>query len=353
MTINNTEKEYTLNLQHPIPNTFGIKALAAVYAEYYSENALREILRLHEYAHMPILHIGEGSNLLFLSNYPGIVLRSRIKSIEVLYSDAESVQVRVGGGENFDSFIAYALSQGWYGLENLSDIPGQVGASAVQNIGAYGVEAKDFIHRVEGISLTDGSTRQWEAAECNYAYRQSIFKQQLKGQYAITYVTFRLHRTFQPQLFYGGIARAVEQAGYTESTLTAEQLRKVIMDVRAKKLPNPSEQGSAGSFYMNPVVSMSRFQSIQRLYPAMPYYEIGPEAVKIPAGWLIEQCGWKGRALGKAAVHHNQALVLVNIGDAEGKDILQLSNAVSHDVQEKFDIILQPEVNFIGQVVEE
>lgn len=352
MTVSNTEKEYTLTLQHPIPNTFGIEAMAAVYAEYHTVQGLRDLvrIRLREYAHLPILHTGEGSNLLFLSNYPGMILRSGLHDIEVTATDADEVFVRVGGGLNFDTFISYALSQGWYGLENLSSIPGQVGASAVQNIGAYGVEVKDFIHQVEGISLSDGKACQWSVAECNYAYRQSIFKQQLKGMYAITYVTFRLRRRFTPQLTYGGIAQALAQAGLSSAQLTAGQLREVIKEVRSQKLPDPEKQGSAGSFFMNPIVPRSKFQHLLALYPAMPHYEVDDDSVKIPAGWLIEQCGWKGRALGRAAVHRNQALVLVNLGGAEGRDILQLSKAVSDDVQKQFGITLQPEVNFIGQV---
>lgn len=350
MTDKITGKEYILRYNHPIPNTFGIKANACVYGEYHSEKGLCELLDIHknEYIHLPILHTGDGSNLLFLDNYHGMVIRSAIRTIDKLRIQDDEILVRVGGGVNFDDFVAQAVRQGWYGLENLSLIPGQVGACAVQNIGAYGVEAKDVIYKVEGISFADGSSHSWTITECDYDYRQSIFKKQLKGKYAITYVTFRLQNKFKPRLAYGGIMRAITQAGYNAEKLTAEQLREVIINVRREKLPDPNEQGSAGSFFMNPIISRSAFIALSSLYPTMPHYDVNLEQVKIPAGWLIEQCGWKGRALGEAAVHHNQALVLVNRGNATGSEILQLSNAIRHDVLQKFGIVLQPEVNFIG-----
>lgn len=350
MPIIYSNKEYTLHSQYPIPNTFGIDAKANYYAEYKSEKGLCELLQLYhqEYKDLPLLHIGDGSNLLFLSDYSGLILQSQIHSIKIVADSVNEIFIRVGGGVNFDAFIAYAISQEWYGLENLSLIPGQVGASAVQNIGAYGVEAKDFIHQVEGISLVDGSSKQWSSSECQYAYRQSIFKNHLKGEYAITYVTFRLERKFSPKLAYGGLLQAITQSGYNVENLTAEQLRKVIINVRRQKLPDPNELGSAGSFFMNPIVPRSIVETLSALYPQMPYYEVDENYVKVPAGWLIEQSGWKGRSVGRAAVYQKQALVLVNTGRATAIDILKLSNAICSDVQQKFGITLQPEVNFIG-----
>jgi UDP-N-acetylmuramate dehydrogenase len=221
-----------------------------------------------------------------------------------------------------------------------------VGASAVQNVGAYGVEAKDLIVQVKAIEILTGNERIFSNQECNYAYRDSIFKNELKGKYIITSVIYRLDKHLNPKLEYGGLAREVGE------NVNLNAIRKAIIRIRKQKLPEVSALGSAGSFFKNPIVTCEQYNALLARYATIPHYE-QDGGVKIPAAWLIEQCGWKGRALGKAAVHHNQALVLVNIGDAEGKDILQLSNAVSHDVQEKFDIILQPEVNFIGQVVEE
>lgn len=332
-----------------IDNTFGIEAQCRELITYDSEEALRKALaRIHKlYAGLPLLHIGLGSNLLFLGDYEGIVLKSDIKGIRLKDETKSEVLVEVGAGEVCDDFIAEAIHRGWYGMENLSLIPGQIGAAAVQNIGAYGVEACDVIDEVKGISLKDGSERMWKRDECKYGYRQSIFKEELWGKYAITRVTFRLSRHFQPKLQYGGLVKAIEQAGFAESTLTAEQLREVIIDIRRAKLPDPKEQGNAGSFFKNPVVPEEKAEQLLSQYPSMPHYPAEGSKVKLAAGWLIEQAGWKGKSLGPAAVHDRQALVLVNKGGATGKDIQRLCQAVKNDVKEQFGIELEPEVNFI------
>ncbi len=332
-----------------IDNTFGIEAQCRKLITYDSEEALRKALaRIHKlYADLPLLHIGCGSNLLFLGNYEGIVLKSDIKGINLLQEDESEVTVEVGAGEVCDDFIAKAIRRGWYGMENLSLIPGQVGAAAVQNIGAYGVEACDVIDEVKGISLKDGAEHRWKRVECKYAYRRSIFKEELWGKYAITQVTFRLSKHFEPKLHYGGLAKAIEQAGLSISTLTAEQLRKVIIGIRHAKLPDPKEQGNAGSFFKNPVVPKEKAEQLLALFPTMPHYPAEEGKVKLAAGWLIEQAGWKGRSLGPAAVHDRQALVLVNKGGATGQDIQRLCEAIKKDVNERFGIALEPEVNFI------
>ena len=331
-----------------IENTFGIDVQCRKLITYNSEAELHEALTLiHEqYSDLPLLHVGCGSNLLFLSDYNGIVLKSGIKGIELKAETESEVLVEVGSGEICDEFIAQAIHRGWYGMENLSLIPGQVGAAAVQNIGAYGVEACDVIEEVKGISLRDGSERLWRNADCKYGYRQSIFKEELWGQYAITRVTFRLSKHFVPKLQYGGLVKAIEQAGLSESKLTAEQLRQIIIDIRRSKLPDPAEQGNAGSFFKNPVVSQQKAEQLLKEYPDMPHYPAN-EGVKLAAGWLIEQTGWKGKSLGPAAVHDRQALVLVNKGGATGRDIQRLCEAVQKDVTDKFGIELEPEVNFI------
>ena len=237
---------------------------------------------------------------------------------------------------------------GYGDLVNLSLIPGDVGASAVQNIGAYGVEAQDVIEEVRGISLKDGSTQLWKHDDCKYGYRQSIFKEELWGKYAITRVTFRLSKHFEPKLHYGGLVKAIEQAGLSPDTLTAEQLRQVIIDIRRAKLPDPAVEGNAGSFFKNPVVSKEKAERLLLDYPTMPHYPAEEGKVKLAAGWLIEQAGWKGKSLGPAAVHDRQALVLVNKGGASGRDIQRLQEAIKKDVYERFDINLEPEVNFIA-----
>lgn len=332
-------------------NTFGIPASAAWFAEYDSVEQLQQLLAQYhrELSQKPLLHIGGGSNLLFLSDFSGLILHSRIQGIQQLPApDNQHVLLRVGAGVVFDDLVAYAVAHQFYGIENLSLIPGEVGASAVQNIGAYGVEAKDAVVRVEAVSLLSGESRVFTAQECQYGYRQSIFKNSLLGQYAITHVTFRLSYTFLPHLDYGGIRLALLQRGIAESSLTAQKLRQVIISIRREKLPDPSIQGNAGSFFMNPVIPMEQFLALQQQYPAMPHYPVDAQHEKVPAGWLIEQAGWKGRSLGHAAVHDRQALVLVNRGGASGSDILCLCHQIRHDVQQKFNIDLHPEVIFVG-----
>jgi UDP-N-acetylmuramate dehydrogenase len=217
----------------------------------------------------------------------------------------------------------------------------------VQNIGAYGVEAQDVIEEVKGIGLNDAEERIWKQKDCGYGYRQSIFKGELWGKYAITRVTFRLKKHFEPKLQYGGLVKAIEQAGLSKDTLTAEQLRQVIIDIRRQKLPDPAVEGNAGSFFMNPVVSRSQYEQLLAQYPDMPHYPVDAAHEKIPAGWLIDKCGWKGRSLGPAGVHSRQALVLVNRGGATGSDIVRLCEAVRSDVKTRFQIDIYPEVNII------
>ncbi|MBO4397421.1 MAG: UDP-N-acetylmuramate dehydrogenase [Bacteroidaceae bacterium] len=318
-----------------INNTFGIKAYAKRVIEYKSEEELVSLIpSLHGEKYF---HVGGGSNLLFVNDFDGIILHSCIKGFSV--TDDE---IRVGAGVVWDDFVEWSVLNGWSGIENLSFIPGEVGASAVQNIGAYGVEVKDVITKVDCVDLQTGERRTFTNKECNYAYRQSIFKKELKGKYAVTYVTYKLSRTFAPKLEYGNIIKSLPKGIEVTPTL----VRNTIIDIRKQKLPDPKVYGNAGSFFMNPVVSHDKFLQIQKDYPDMPYYETD-NGVKIPAGWMIEQCGWKGKSLGKAAVHDKQALVLVNLGGATGKDILHLCDVVRGCVKEKFDIDIHPEVNII------
>lgn len=326
---------------HPLlpHNTFGITASAKHFVEYCSEEELKDIIgRLP--ADEQLLHIGGGSNLLFTKDFDGTILHSAIRGIEVVDETDETVLVRVGAGEVWDDFVAYAVSQGWGGVENLSLIPGEVGASAVQNIGAYGAEAKDVIVLVETIELRSGQKRIFGNAECAYAYRQSIFKNELRGAYAITYVTYRLQKNPTLNLSYGGLSKIVPLP------TNIQEVRQAIIDTRNAKLPDPKVQGNAGSFFMNPVVSRDVFEAIQKDYPDMPYYEV-EGGVKIPAGWMIDQCGWKGKSLGRAGVHDKQALVLVNLGGATSEEIITLCNTICQDVKQKFGVDIHPEVNFI------
>ncbi len=339
-------------------NTFGIDVRARWYAEYDSVEQLQQLLQEY-YATVSgdtlptgntpagrVLHIGGGSNLLFLKDFDGLVLHSAIRGIQLLEEDEESVTIRVGAGEVWDDLVSQTLQRGWYGLENLSLIPGEVGASAVQNIGAYGAEAKDFIRCVHLLDLRSLQPCHKTADEMHYAYRYSVLKSdELRGRYAVTQVDFRLRRTFTPYIEYGGLRSALDRAGILHPT--AQQLRQVIIEMRQGKLPDPRELGNAGSFFMNPVVPRPLFLQLQARYPQIPHYEVDADRVKIPAGWLIEQAGWKGRALGPAGVYSRQALVLVNLGGATGQDIVRLCQAVRQDVRTQFGIDIHPEVNFI------
>lgn len=331
-------------------NTFGIDVKARCLIEYDSADDLRAAL---DYAHThhagrPLLPIGGGSNLLFLNDFDGVVLHSRIAGMEVCGEEPDGVTLRVGAGVVWDDFVARCVERGYCGVENLSLIPGEVGASAVQNIGAYGAEAKDVITEVETVEVATGHGRMFTNSECCYAYRQSAFKQEWRGQYVVTHVRFRLSTVFRPNLEYGGVRRALEAEELAPTGITPADVRRVVMDIRRSKLPDPAVWGNAGSFFMNPVVERDVYDVLAARYPGMPCYEVDAAHVKVPAGWLIEQCGWKGRALGPAAVHDKQALVLVNRGGATGADIRALSDAVRRDVHDRFGIDIRPEVNFIA-----
>lgn len=322
-------------------NTFGIDVSATRFLEYASVEELQQLIEQGAIT-TPFLHIGGGSNLLFTKDYDGLILHSRIEGIEVLEEDEHSVSVRVGAGVVWDDFVAYCVAHGWYGVENLSLIPGEVGASAVQNIGAYGVEVKDLIAAVETVNI-HGDWRVYSVEECGYAYRDSIFKRPENKSIFITYVRFWLSKEEYYTLDYGTIRQELEKY----PALTLPTVRKVIIGIRESKLPDPKVMGNAGSFFMNPIVPKEKLLALQQEYPQMPYYELSDGRVKIPAGWMIDQCGWKGKSLGPAAVHDKQALVLVNRGGAKGSDIIALSDAVRASVREKFGIDIHPEVNFV------
>ena len=345
-------RDYSL-LAH---NTFGIDAKCRRFLEYSSVEEAQQIVAGLTDADKPLLILGGGSNLLLTGDYEGTVLHSAIMGIEVLgngglaaaeHDDAllnpEFVFLRCGSGEVFDDVVAYAVEHGYHGAENLSIIPGEVGASAVQNIGAYGVEAKDIIYKVEAVEIATGRVAVFDNQDCHYSYRQSKFKHEWKDKYLVTHVIYRLSRSFVPDLDYGNI-RASLAAKHIENP-TAQQLRDVIIEIRNAKLPDPKVQGNAGSFFMNPIVEKAKFEELAAQYPGMPHYTIDEEHEKIPAGWMIDQCGWKGKSLGRAGVHDKQALVLVNRGGATGEEIVNLCETIRKDVKQKFGIDIHPEVN--------
>ena len=331
-------RDYGL-LEH---NTFGIAASCKRFLEYSSIQEAVDVVSQLTDEDRPLLIIGEGSNLLLKGDYSGTVIHSAIYGIEVKQTGNDYF-LRCGSGELFDNIVAYAVAHRYYGLENLSLIPGEVGASAVQNIGAYGVEIKDFIHSIEAVEIESGKLICFSNEDCQYGYRQSKFKHEWRDKYLITAVTYRLSSLFEPHLDYGNIkTKLVEQQ---IKKPTAEQLRNIIIEIRQEKLPDPKVTGNAGSFFMNPIVDEKKYKQLLSDYPQMPFYRVSQNEYKIPAGWMIEQCGWKGRALGKAAVHDKQALVLINLGGATGKDIVTLCETIQRDVQKRFGIWINPEVN--------
>lgn len=297
-------------------NTFGIDAKAKLFIEYYSLDELRQVLKEHKGERM--LHIGQGSNLLFTKDFDGVILHSGMARAKFL--DDETVEAQ--NGLRLDDMIAQLTDMGYSGLEKLSLIPGEVGASAVQNVGAYGVEAKDVIERVYTIDVKTQEERVFTNAECKFGYRDSAFKHELKGKYIVTSVVYKV------------------KPG--DATKTREE----IIETRNGKLPKVGEVGSAGSFFMNPFVSKEQANELLKKYPDMPHFDT-PQGVKIPAAWLIEQCGWKGKTLGGAQVWSKQPLVIVNANHASAQDIMDLAAKVSASVKEKFNISINPEVNYI------
>ena len=327
-------------------NTFGIDAECMRFLEYNTVEEARQVTEQLRASSAPLLIIGGGSNLLLQGDFQGVVVHSAIKGIEEQSSeDSSSVFLRVGSGEVWDDVVAYAVAHDYYGMENLSIIPGEVGASAVQNIGAYGAEAGDIIYKVEAVELSTGRLLSFKNEDSGYAYRQSRFKNEWKNRFLITHVTYRLSKTFTPKLEYGNIRSSLEAQGITSPT--AAQVRQTIIDIRNAKLPDPKVTGNGGSFFMNPIVPKEKYEALAAQYPGLPHYTIDTEHEKIPAGWMIEQCGWKGRSLGRAGVHDKQALVLVNRGGATGEEIVRLCDTIRHDVREKFGIDIHPEVNII------
>ena len=307
-------------------NTFGMDVKCRRFIEFDTEDEVSRVVSGLTEADRPLL----------------VVLHSAIRGRHAVRMEG-SVFLRCGSGEKWDDIVKLCVDNGLYGAENLSLIPGDVGASAVQNIGAYGVEAKDLIYKVEAIDIETGVKREFTNDECEYSYRWSKFKGEWKNRYVITYVTYKLSDIFVPHLQYGNILAELDKKGI--KTPTVSQMRNVVIEIRKAKLPDPEIEGNAGSFFTNPIVDNSKYEQLVGEFGTVPHYQVGQDKVKIPAGWMIEQCGWKGKTLGKAGVHSKQALVLVNKGGANGQDIVKLCNAIRKDVKDKFGIEINPEVN--------
>ncbi len=325
-------------------HTFGLSVSARWYIEISSQRAALEFLMDNLHPPAPMLVLGGGSNVLFTQDVERLVLHNRILGREVVDEDARHVWLRVGAGENWHQIVQFALQNDWGGLENLSLIPGSMGAAPIQNIGAYGVELKEVFHALEAIALDTGQVRTFTGKECEFGYRDRIFKRWAKGKYLITHVTMRLDKQPRLNTSYGAIATELQRLGKAPSI---HSISEAVINIRRSKLPDPSEIGNAGSFFKNPIVSQTQFEQIQAEYPRAPHYPAGDDQVKVPAGWLIETCGWKGHRLNQHGVHAKQALVLVNYGGATGQELYQLSEDILHSVRERFGIELEREVNVV------
>lgn len=327
-------------------NSFGIDVKAGSFADFHTTEDLAELVtgQLHPEKDR-LLVLGGGSNILFTKDFDGWILHNRIKGIELLREDDNHFYVKAGAGENWHGFVQYCIDHSYAGAENLSLIPGNVGASPIQNIGAYGVEIRDIFHELEAFDLFEKRVQTFQLADCGFGYRESVFKKSAKGRYVILNVTYRLNKKPDFHTGYGAIAQELERMGVQELSIRA--VSEAVMHIRSSKLPDPGQTGNAGSFFKNPVISTQQYTALASTYPGMTGYAAGEGLTKVAAGWLIEQCGWKGYRKGDAGCYPKQALVLVNYGKASGKEILDLSRSIIDSVQEKFGILLEREVNII------
>jgi UDP-N-acetylmuramate dehydrogenase len=321
-------------------NSFQLDASCRYFASCLVEEDLLQLIQTGSLINENVFLIGSGSNVLFTKDFDGLVVHYGFKSYDIISEENQYIDVKVGAGVVWDDFVSYCVENNWYGVENLSLIPGEVGACAVQNIGAYGVEICESILTVEGYDLLSGEKKNLAVKDCAYGYRDSIFKHALKGRFMITSVIFRLSKDKKFVLEYGDVKKELEK--YPE--LNLDSVREVIIGIRNAKLPDPKVLGNAGSFFKNPVISSSQYMDLKAKYPEIPSYIIDDHTYKIPAGWLIEKSGWKGKSHGNAAVHEKQALVLVNKGDATGNEIWTLAQKIVESVKSQFNIEISPEV---------
>ena len=333
-----------MNIQNNISlknyNTFGIDVIANRFIEINSLFDLKKIITSEK----DLFLIGGGSNMLLTSNINKLVVHLNLKGIIVNDTDKEFVFVTAEAGENWHEFVLWCISQNYGGLENLSLIPGNVGTSPIQNIGAYGVEIKDTFHQLEALEVATGKIKTFTKEDCNFGYRNSVFKNELKGKYIIINVTFKLTKNnHNTNTSYGAIKSFLE--GIPNPTI--KDISNAVIAIRKTKLPDPKKIGNSGSFFKNPVINKELFQNLNKKYPNIPHYTITENEIKIPAGWLIEQAGFKGKRFGKAGVHENQALVLVNYGNATGNEIYDLAKQIQQTIKNKFNIALEIEVNVI------
>lgn len=345
---NSQHRINAMNIQENISllpfNTFGIDKNARFFAVAKSTDEVKQLILKSEEMKLPLFILGGGSNVLLTKDLGALVIKMEIKGFDLVGENEEGVLVKVGAGENWHDFVMYCIQNNWAGVENLSLIPGTVGASPMQNIGAYGVEIKEVFDHLEAIDRNTLEIRRFSSEECKFGYRESVFKTDLKDQYIITHVVFRLSKHPKINAEYGAIKQTLVEKGIQSPTI--KDISEAVIEIRKSKLPDPAIIGNAGSFFKNPTVPVFTFEKIKSHYPGIPGFP-NEEGIKIPAAWLIEQAGWKGKRFGKIGVHQYQPLVLVNYGGGDGTDIKDLSKKIQESVLAKFDVLLHPEVNFL------
>jgi UDP-N-acetylmuramate dehydrogenase len=339
-----------MKLQENFPlkdiTTFHAKVFAKQYAEFTSVNELKEILLSPNVKGKQFMILGGGSNVLFTGDYNGIIIRNAIKGIEIVKEQGDDIYIKANSGEKWHDFVLYCVSHNYGGVENLSLIPGTVGAGPIQNIGAYGVELKDTLFELEALNINTLEVKKFSNEDCKFGYRESIFKGEQKGKYIITAVTLKLKKNPKKlNTTYGTISKELEAMGIANPTIS--DISKAVISIRSSKLPDPEKLGNAGSFFKNPIIPNAQFEKLKAQFPDIVSFPAHEGHTKLAAGWLIEQCGWKGKRIGDAGVHKDQALVLVNYGDATGKEIYDLSTKVIESVTEKFGVLLEREVNMV------
>lgn len=325
-------------------NTFHIDVHTRYFCEFSSLDEVKEVLSAKQFQKESKLIIGGGSNLLLTKDYDGLVLKNNIQGLHIVKEDADYYYVKTGAGEVWHKFVMYCVENNFAGVENLSLIPGSMGASPLQNIGAYGVELKDIFYELEALHINDLYLKNFSNAACRFGYRESIFKNELKGEFLITSVTCRLNKKVQTNTSYGAIENELETMGVTNPTI--KDISNAVINIRSSKLPDPSRVGNAGSFFKNPQITIEQFKILKEKHPDIVAYPQN-SGMKLAAGWLIEQCNWKGKTIGNAGVYKHQALVLINNGNATGKEIYDLSQQIIASIYEKFNVTLETEVNII------
>jgi UDP-N-acetylmuramate dehydrogenase len=346
---------YNSALMFPIPfqrdfslrhlNTFGIAAQAQAYLPVNDADSLLAVRHDRQLSRLPRLVLGGGSNLLLTQDFPGLVLHLCNRGRQILTQDDAYTYVKAAAGENWHDFVQWTLSQGLGGLENLALIPGSVGAAPIQNIGAYGIEIKDRLHSLTAFDFVEGKTVELDNAACHFGYRDSIFKHELRDRMVVLDVTFALPRPWRANMHYADVMQELSQRGIAAPS--AREIADAVIAIRTRKLPDPAQIGNAGSFFKNPVVPAAQRDALLAQYPQLVSYVQPDGSYKLAAGWMIDQCGWKGKSLGPAGVYEKQALVLVNHGAASGADIVVLAQAIQHDVQARFGVLLEPEPVFV------